>query len=323
MHFKININTHKLRTFLCIADKEVIENQECVIAGLNMTVHKLEQELALKETELHKLRQAHATECQGMAAKLEDCRNQIQMLAGFQDKYASVQKENRTLYNMVQDLRGAIRVYCRVRPCGATGDSSASVVETEEELGSVSVFSQKHNKWHEYKFDRVFNPSSTQDAVYMETKPLIRSVLDGYNVCIFAYGQTGSGKTHTMSGTDEDPGINPRALQDLFHLRDERQGEENYSFKVQLLEIYNETVRDLLSDEGISLKIVNTRASGSNVPGARQVVVTSAKDVAQILEFGSRNRSVGETKMNDRSSRSHQGESYIVNAFLSLLHCSV
>lgn len=61
------------------------------------------------------------------------------------------------------------------------------------EEGTVNVFSQKHSKWHAFRFDRVFGEGSTQDEVYAETQPLIRSVLDGYNVCIFAYGQTGSG----------------------------------------------------------------------------------------------------------------------------------
>jgi Kinesin motor domain len=83
--------------------------------------------------------------------------------------------------------------------------------------------------------------------VYVETQPLIRSVLDGYNVCIFAYGQTGSGKTHTMAGTDvvavEGRGINYRALDDLFDMQHQRAGETYYAIKVQMLEVYNEKAR--------------------------------------------------------------------------------
>jgi hypothetical protein len=82
--------------------------------------------------------------------------------------------------------------------------------------------------------------------VYVQTQPLIRSVLDGYNVCIFAYGQTGSGKTHTMSGTDINAvagrGINYRALDDLFDIQHQRRGETTYEIKVQMLEVYNEKV---------------------------------------------------------------------------------
>lgn len=83
--------------------------------------------------------------------------------------------------------------------------------------------------------------------VYIETQPLIRSVVDGYNVCIFAYGQTGSGKTHTMSGTHVDKltgrGINYRALDDLFDLQHSRRAEVKYDIRVQMLEVYNEKVR--------------------------------------------------------------------------------
>ena len=61
--------------------------------------------------------------------------------------------------------------------------------------------------------DMVFDPSSSQAQVFSETQPLVISVLDGYNVCIFAYGQTGSGKTHTMQGNQENPGVNTRALE--------------------------------------------------------------------------------------------------------------
>lgn len=82
--------------------------------------------------------------------------------------------------------------------------------------------------------------------MYIETQPLIRSVVDGYNVCIFAYGQTGSGKTHTMSGTCVDKlsgrGINYRALDDLFDLQHSRRAEVKYDIRVQMLEVYNEKV---------------------------------------------------------------------------------
>lgn len=82
--------------------------------------------------------------------------------------------------------------------------------------------------------------------VYIETQPLIRSVVDGYNVCIFAYGQTGSGKTHTMAGTNiadvKGRGINYRALDDLFDLQHQRRAEVQYKIRVQMLEVYNEQV---------------------------------------------------------------------------------
>lgn len=248
-------------------------------------------------------------------------REKVQSLESLEERYAAVKDENRRLYNTVQDLKGAIRVFARVRPCGATGDSSAVVVDAREEEGGVDVFSHRHNKLLDFTFDRVFGQCSRQEDVYTETAPLVRSVLDGYNVCIFAYGQTGSGKTHTMSGDQTAPGINPRALHDLFAQAQERSsaGEMEYSISVQLLEIYNESLKDLLRSGGgggetatTSLQIIATAPSGANVPEATQIAVETADDVAIVLETGSKNRSVAETRMNDRSSRSHQVLTIIV-----------
>ena len=109
--------------------------------------------------------------------------------------------------------------------------------------------------------------------MFEETQPLVVSVLDGYNVCIFAYGQTGSGKTHTMQGYGGDAGVNTRALEQLFALAHEREGVYTYDIKVSLLEIYNETIRDLVDpkdaatgdDKKLDVKIAPE--GGTTVPG--------------------------------------------------------
>ncbi|KAF2288306.1 hypothetical protein GH714_005900 [Hevea brasiliensis] len=142
-----------------------------------------------------------------------------------------------------------------------------------------------------------------KEEVFRDTQPLIRSVLDGYNVCIFAYGQTGSGKTYTMSGpnelTEESQGVNYRALSDLFLLSDQRKEIICYEISVQMLEIYNEQVRDLLAN------IRNSSHNGINVPDATQLPVSSTADVINLMNIGHMNRAVSATAMNDRSSRSH------------------
>lgn len=76
--------------------------------------------------------------------------------------------------------------------------------------------------------------------------PIVTSVLDGYNVCIFAYGQTGTGKTFTMEGTPENRGVNYRTLEKLFSLSSERSSIMKYELSVSMLEVYNEKIRDLL-----------------------------------------------------------------------------
>lgn len=84
------------------------------------------------------------------------------------------------------------------------------------------------------------------EAVFSQTSPIVTSVLDGYNVCIFAYGQTGTGKTFTMEGTHENRGVNYRTLEELFRISNERSSVMKYELFVSMLEVYNEKIRDLL-----------------------------------------------------------------------------
>ncbi|KAL1212783.1 Kinesin-like protein KIN-14G [Cardamine amara subsp. amara] len=171
--------------------------------------------------------------------------------------YKRVLEDNRKLYNLVQDLKGNIRVYCRVRPfLPGQKPTGLSTVEHIDE-GTITIrLPSKYGKEGSkpFMFNKVFGPSATQEEVFSDMQPLVRSVLDGYNVCIFAYGQTGSGKTFTMTGpkelTEESLGVNYRALADLFLLSDQRKDTTSYEISVQMLEIYNEQVRDLLATDG-------------------------------------------------------------------------
>lgn len=83
-------------------------------------------------------------------------------------------------------------------------------------------------------------------AVFEDTKHLVQSAVDGYNVCIFAYGQTGSGKTHTIYGSDNQPGLCPRGVSELFDIIDRDAGKFSFDVKVQMLELYQDTLIDLL-----------------------------------------------------------------------------
>ncbi|KAG7969322.1 hypothetical protein I3843_07G025800 [Carya illinoinensis] len=227
--------------------------------------------------------------------------------------YQRILEENRKLYNQVQDLKGNIRVYCRVRPFLPGQPNGLNIVDHIGEgnimINAPSKYSKEGRK--SFTFNKAFGPSATQGEVFSDTQPLIRSVLDGYNVCIFAYGQTGSGKTYTMSGpqelTEEAKGVNYRALGDLFLLSEQRKATMCYEISVQMLEIYNEQVRDLLVTDGHQkrLEIRNSSQNGINVPEANLVPVSSTSDVITLMNLGQKNRAVSATAMNDRSSRSH------------------
>ncbi|KAH9625424.1 hypothetical protein KSS87_011354 [Heliosperma pusillum] len=238
----------------------------------------------------------------------EDLRNlgsHMHGLAQAASGYHKVLEENRRLYNEVQDLKGNIRVYCRVRPFLGGQPSYTSAIEHFEE-GNITIRApSKHGNGHKsFSFNKVFGPSATQAEVFSDMQPLIRSVLDGYNVCIFAYGQTGSGKTFTMSGprdlTEESQGVNYRSLGDLFYLAEQRKHTFRYDVAVQMIEIYNEQVRDLLVSDGL-----NKRYPLSISNKASLVPVSSTSDVIHLMNVGHRNRAVGATALNDRSSRSH------------------
>lgn len=90
--------------------------------------------------------------------------------------------------------------------------------------------------------------------VFADASPMVTSVLDGYNVCIFAYGQTGTGKTFTMEGTQQNRGVNYRTLELLFNIAKERSETFTYNLSVSVLEVYNEQIRDLLATSPASKK---------------------------------------------------------------------
>ncbi|XP_051185254.1 kinesin-like protein KIN-14Q [Lolium perenne] len=236
----------------------------------------------------------------------------LQILSNAASGYHKVLEDNRKLYNQIQDLKGNIRVYCRVRPFLPGQENSSTSVAGMEERTITIITPTKYGKdgSKSFTFNKVFGPAATQEEVFSDMQPLIRSVLDGFNVCIFAYGQTGSGKTYTMSGpnllSEQSVGVNYRALNDLFNLQAQRKGTIDYEISVQMIEIYNEQVRDLLQDSGNRrLEIRNTSQKGLAVPDASIVPVTSTSDVVELMNQGQKNRAVGSTAINDRSSRSH------------------
>ncbi|KAK4365374.1 hypothetical protein RND71_016732 [Anisodus tanguticus] len=239
----------------------------------------------------------------------------LNVLVDAAQNYHTVLEENRKLYNEVQDLKGNIRVYCRIRPFLRGQSQKLTTIEYIGENGELVVTnpSKPGKDSHRlFKFNKVFAPAVTQEEVFRDTQPLIRSVLDGYNVCIFAYGQTGSGKTYTMSGPNmssvEDWGVNYRALNDLFNISQSRKSSIAYEVGVQMVEIYNEQVRDLLCSDASQKRLgiwSTTQPNGLAVPDASMHPVKSTANVLELMNIGLMNRAVGATALNERSSRSH------------------
>ncbi|GFZ12464.1 kinesin 2 [Actinidia rufa] len=233
----------------------------------------------------------------------------------------------RKLHNTILELKGNIRVFCRVRPLLSDEDLGKepkvySYPTTAETLGrSIDVIQNGQKSY--FTFDKVFMPDAAQENVFVEISQLVQSALDGYKVCIFAYGQTGSGKTYTMMGRPGSPtekGLIPRSLEQIFQTRQSLQSQGwKYEMQVSMLEIYNEMIRDLLSasqscsdvsrtESGVAGKqyaIKHDANGNTHVSDLTIVDVRSSREVSFLLDQAARSRSVGKTQMNEQSSRSH------------------
>ncbi|XP_072960530.1 kinesin-like protein KIN-14B isoform X2 [Typha angustifolia] len=232
----------------------------------------------------------------------------IDELASLNALLSQLALQRRQALNDYLDLKGNIRVFCRIRPF--LRDASHIYEQSVITSDSSNVFLRfADTKSKQYSFDKVFQPNSTQEEVFQEIEPVIKSSLDGYNVCIFAYGQTGTGKTYTMEGTPEDPGVVPRGLQALF----EQAAESNYKFlfMFSMLEIYMGNLRDLLVLRSRKAKFQKSPRIQTNPEGDVEienlvtVKVSDFEQVKRFYELGTRFRSTASTMANSTSSRSH------------------
>ncbi|KAH7290995.1 hypothetical protein KP509_30G072200 [Ceratopteris richardii] len=317
---------HEKQTLLQESDKKIQELEAVIALEMETIKRKCEQygyfinfqHQLLKDVKwvLHSLKQEVLFLKNGYEEDLKALEGQLCGLVHAAVSYHRVLAENRLLYNEVQDLKGNIRVYCRIRPFLLGQSTKHSTVEYVGENGDILICNPLKQQGKEvakaFTFNKIFKPSSTQEEVFRDTRPLIRSVLDGFNVCIFAYGQTGSGKTYTMSGpsssSDKDWGVNYRALNDLFEISRSRKDVINYEVGVQMIEIYNEQVRDLLFIDSSNRRLEirnNSQLNGVNVPDASMLPVNSTFDVFHLMKIGQKNRAIGATALNERSSRSH------------------
>ncbi|XP_042290575.1 carboxy-terminal kinesin 2-like [Thunnus maccoyii] len=250
----------------------------------------------------------------------EDVRSLKETVAEQKDELHAGEMERRWLHNTIQELKGNIRVFCRVRPLVDGGHSahiqlldndnkSITLAKTEESHTGRTADTQKN---YNFSFDRVFSPKASQKEVFEEISLLVQSALDGYNVCCFAYGQTGSGKTYTMEGDefDDTRGVIPRAVQQIFKAAEklEAQGWE-FTFTASFVEIYNETLRDLLYTGKASKRPEHEIRKSSNnevsITNLTYEKVSNEDQVLGLIALANQNRSTAQTAQNDRSSRSH------------------
>ena len=154
-------------------------------------------------------------------------------------------------------------------------------------------------------FDFAFNQYDNQETIFNSTtKFLIEGVVNGFNATVFAYGATGAGKTYTMLGNEENPGIMPLTLKELFNKINYYNNRE-YTVKLWYLEIYNENIRDLLSNNDNYLDLREDPNKGIIVSGITELNASSSEKILNILKKGNKNRTTEATNANETSSRSH------------------
>jgi len=207
-----------------------------------------------------------------------------------------------------------IKVVVRVRPIN--NEEREKKVKTVVNCVSSREIQTKDKK---YQFDKVFPADSCQMDVYsFVVAPMISDVLAGYNCTVFAYGQTGTGKTHTMTGGDPDMSSNvhwksdelagciPRTAAHIFEEISAMDVVE-YNVRVSFLELYNEEVRDLLTEDERPppLNIFNDSKGSVYVQGLNEITVFNSNDIYMLLQKGTLKRQTAATLMNNHSSRSH------------------
>ena len=139
----------------------------------------------------------------------------------------------------------------------------------------------------EFHFDCVFIGSANAPVYSRLAADIVWGAMEGYHGTVFAYGQTNSGKTYTMLGTDAEPGIIPHAVEDVFRYIKETP-EREFLLRVSYMEIYNETVNDLLAPDQKNLQIHESKQRGIYVSPLREEIVTDPTDVFKIIRTGQR-----------------------------------
>ncbi|EUC35380.1 hypothetical protein COCCADRAFT_91060 [Bipolaris zeicola 26-R-13] len=224
--------------------------------------------------------------------------------------------DDQTLFLGDGSLAGvpAPKIHKGIRPVIKVMDEKCLIFDPPEDsaihrFGRSTTGPQgKRAKDQTFAFDRVFDDTTSQSDVYeATTKPLLDSVLEGYNATVFAYGATGCGKTHTITGTSQQPGIIFLTMQELFEKIQEVQDEKTTEITLSYLEIYNETIRDLLVEGGSkqALMLREDANQAVSVAGLSSHRPQNVQEVMDMIVRGNEYRTMSPTEANATSSRSH------------------
>ncbi|XP_057962077.1 kinesin-like protein KIN-14E [Malania oleifera] len=313
-------------------EMKIVENfeQECIalrlqVSELEKKLERVEQDLVVAESTVES-RNRDLAAIQNNLKELEELREmkedidrkneqtaailkmQGAQLAELEVLYKEEQVLRKRYFNMIEDMKGKIRVFCRLRPL-----SEKEIAEEDKDVvASFDEFTVEHpgrdEKTKQHIYDRVFDGNATQEDVFEDTRYLVQSAVDGYNVCIFAYGQTGSGKTFTIYGSESNPGLTPRATAELFKILRRDSNKFSFSLKVCMVELYQDTLVDLLLPKNAKRLKLDIKKDSKGMVFVENVNVASVStfdELKTIIQRGSEQRHTSGTQMNEESSRSH------------------
>ncbi|XP_070596408.1 kinesin-like protein KIF25 isoform X2 [Erythrolamprus reginae] len=303
-----------------------------IVVQLHRAIQRLKQDMQnLRLSALQFAREIHHQAFQIKTLELEQSLHEIN------ERYMKEKQRRKLLHNSLLELRGNIRVHCRIRPFlqfdaapeeSAMEDRQRSVSENvicvaDEETILVKCSRPGHaliNKT--YQFERVYSTSDSQVTVFADISPLLNSLLDGFNVCIMAYGQTGSGKTYTMLGPqlennfpfsvedETELGIIPRASKEVFSLLSEKSPGSHW-VEVSVVEVYNNEVFDLLAKDNsgrlnsIKRGIMTNKEGKNDIPLLTNERVEDVVGFLELVNQGLQLRAKHSTLVHTDSSRSH------------------
>lgn len=295
---------------------------EASIDDLNSEKQRMQMEIVQLRSEIEQLKKVvenanvQIAQIDTYVMRAESAERQISTYEArngqLEDMFAEEQALRRKYHNQIQELKGAIRVYARVRPMIQKENLAKETLclkKVDDYTLDLEREGRKEGKT--FVYDSIFDASTSQASVFAECKDLVQSAVDGYNVTIFAYGQTGAGKTHTMYGgdTEESQGLVPRVIEELFRIKTKDHGRYTIGTKVYMMELYRDDLQDLLLPRGRkspgSLEVKRDARGSVYVENVHEVSVETADELHHQLDFGMEKRHVAATKMNADSSRSH------------------
>lgn len=316
----INIVTNNVENIL----KPKCEEQLSKIDELNVTLKDLQSALknkrvnnTISENDISKKRDEIAQ----LKKRKETLMSEIQNLKSEAQEIATIlinqETYRRKLHNIFQELKGNIRVFCRIRPplpLTESVDTRHIIVnkfnDNSADQSMRIIKDSKASNFQDFTFDRIFDKTDTNKEIFEEIGQLVQSSLDGYNVCIFAYGQTGSGKTYTMLNPND--GMIPATLEHIFSwIESLKEKGWKYEISCQFVEIYNDNINDLLRthNNGTTVKKPEIKhdeeLKTTMITNVNTFKLTSKIIADDILEKANKRRSTASTEANERSSRSH------------------